>query len=148
MERLNELVNSKHFSNVRYNYTASNAQVILEHLYPDNFEEGEIITPIQLLSGPNQQGASISRITSVPNMIEQLRVHEQAKVNQRIQQLAQKRYDAFIETLNFIGARIPTQSMQSFSAAHVVRFIDAPTNEVYLPRIVAWLEGSDYDIDK
>jgi hypothetical protein len=38
--------------------------------------------------------------------------------------------------------------MQSFSGARVVRFIDAETNEVYLPRIVAWLEGSDYDIDK
>jgi hypothetical protein len=70
-------------------------------------------------------------------MIEQLRVHEQARVDRRTRQLAEKRYDAFIEALNFIGARIPTQSMQSFSAARVVRFIDSPTNEVYLPRIVA-----------
>lgn len=148
LERLQELTNSKHFNNVRYNYTESNAQLLLEHLYPDNFEEGQIIAPIQLLKGVREQGASITRLDSIPAMIDKLRVNEQVLVEQRIQRLAEKKYDAFVETLNFIGARIPTQSMQSFSAAKVVRFIDAPTNEVYLPRIVSWLEGSDYDIDK
>ena len=148
IDRLRELINSKYFNNVRYNYTVDNAQIILENVYAEHFVDEELVEPIQLLKRPGEQGASISRTDSIPNMISELRANEQAQSELRVNQLAQKRYDAFIETLNFIGARIPTQSMQSFSGARVVRFIDAPTNEVYLPRIIAWLEGSDYDVDK
>lgn len=148
MDRLRELINSKYFNNIRYNYTLSNWQTILKNVYSDYFEDDQIINPIPLYAADRTR-FSISRLDLDPETtVQQLRTNEIVQSEIRLDQLAQKRYDAFIETLNFIGARIPTQSMQSFSGARVVRFIDAETNEVYLPRIVAWLEGSDYDIDK
>jgi hypothetical protein len=68
--------------------------------------------------------------------------YEHAKIN------AHNTYLSFNESLNFIGARIPTQSMQSFSAAQCKIFADTTTNESYLPKTLTWIEGSDYDIDK
>ena len=61
---------------------------------------------------------------------------------------AANKYKSFQESLKFIGARIPTQSMQSFSNARVKLFVDTLTNDCYMPRVITWLEGSDFDIDK
>lgn len=56
--------------------------------------------------------------------------------------------DAFKKSLNFIGTRIPCQSMQSFAPMQVVTFSDSDLNEVFVPTNIMWLEGSDLDIDK
>lgn len=50
--------------------------------------------------------------------------------------------------MNFIGTRIPCQSMQSFAPMRVVAFSDSELNEVFVPTNIMWLEGSDLDIDK
>lgn len=64
------------------------------------------------------------------------------------QKLAEQRFEAFKQSLNLVGARIPTQAMQSFMPLKVIAFTDDLTNVVYVPRMQTWLEGSDYDIDK
>lgn len=55
---------------------------------------------------------------------------------------------SFIVQLNYIGARIPAQSMQSFMDLEVIDFIDSDINQVYVPRQLTWFQGSDFDIDK
>lgn len=62
--------------------------------------------------------------------------------------LAKNRYEAFLRGLQFIGARIPTQAMQSFMPFEVICFIDDDQNKVYVPKANTHIEGSDYDIDK
>ena len=57
-------------------------------------------------------------------------------------------YDSFQKALNIVGARIPTQAMQSFMPMRVVAFTDVETNAVYVPAAQTSLQGSDYDIDK
>ena len=58
------------------------------------------------------------------------------------------KYNACIAQGDYVIARIPTQAMQSFMDVHVVQYVDSESNEIYVPAQLAWLEGSDYDIDK
>ena len=55
------------------------------------------------------------------------------KLNRRIKYIATKRYEAFNKSLEFVGTRIPCQSMQSFAPMRVVAFADTDINEVYIP---------------
>ena len=48
--------------------------------------------------------------------------------------------------LNFIVARIPAQSMQSFMNMTVRGFINTDSNVVYVPKEQLVLQGSDYKI--
>ena len=59
-----------------------------------------------------------------------------------LKKLAKQRYESFLLQLQYIGARIPTQSMQSFMDLEVVGFTDDDINSVYVPRQLTWLEGS------
>ena len=61
---------------------------------------------------------------------------------------ANKKFVSFQQALDFIVARIPAQSMQSYMNMRIVGFIDAPTNIVYVPAMQLYLQGSDFDIDK
>lgn len=73
---------------------------------------------------------------------------EEARVDHMFETLAKNRYDAFIRGIQFIGARIPTQAMQSFMPFEVICFIDDDQNKAYVPKANTHIEGSDYDIDK
>lgn len=61
---------------------------------------------------------------------------------------AKDMYESFKQSLLYVGARIPTQAMQSFMPMEVVAFTDSDINLIYVPKMQTYLEGSDYDIDK
>lgn len=65
-----------------------------------------------------------------------------------IENKAKDMYDSFKQSLYYVGARIPTQAMQSFMPMEVVAFTESDINLVYVPKMQTYLEGSDYDIDK
>ena len=73
---------------------------------------------------------------------------EEARVDHLFDILAKNRYEAFIRGIQFIGARIPTQAMQSFMPFEVICFLDDDQNKAYVPKANTHIEGSDYDIDK
>ena len=56
-----------------------------------------------------------------------------------------KEYEAFEKSLLHVGTRIPSQSMQSFAPMEIVMFTDSEVNDVYVAKVVTWMEGSDYD---
>ena len=66
-------------------------------------------------------------------------------MNRRIKNIAKNKYDAFVKSLEFVGTRIPCQSMQSFAPMRVIAFADTDINECYIPSHISWVEGSDYD---
>lgn len=70
---------------------------------------------------------------------------EEARVDHMFETLAKNRYDAFIRGIQFIGARIPTQAMQSFMPFEVICFLDDDQNKAYVPKANTHIEGSDYD---
>lgn len=78
----------------------------------------------------------------------QLNTYLESTFEEQQTKLAEQRFEAFKQSLYLVGARIPTQAMQSFMPLKVVAFTDDLTNVVYVPRMQTWLEGSDYDIDK
>jgi hypothetical protein len=80
--------------------------------------------------------------------LDDLRIDEELRLQQRIKRQAKDMYDSFKTQLNYIGARIPTQAMQSFMAMNLIAVTNAKKNVVYVPKSQTYLEGSDYDIDK
>lgn len=69
-------------------------------------------------------------------------------INEIADELAQKMSISFNQALNFIVARIPAQSMQSFMNMRIAGFIESDTNITYVPIEQLVYQGSDYDIDK
>ena len=62
--------------------------------------------------------------------------------------LAQDRYSSWQQSLYFTAARIPAQTLQSFMQMEAVAYSGNSRNLVYVSHWQAWLQGSDYDIDK
>lgn len=62
--------------------------------------------------------------------------------------LANQRYSSWEQSLYFTAARIPAQTLQSFMQMRVVAYSGNSLNKVYVSHWQAWLQGSDYDIDK
>lgn len=85
---------------------------------------------------------------STPEGIKSLLEEEKTLKNRHLGHIAFSRKKSFEKSLNFIGTRIPCQSMQSFAPMRVAAFSNSTTNEVFVPTNIMWLEGSDLDIDK
>lgn len=66
----------------------------------------------------------------------------------RLAKLAETKFEAFQEALKFVGARIPTQAMQSFIPANVIAVTDSRLNATYFPVSGMLIEGADLDGDK
>ena len=65
-----------------------------------------------------------------------------------IERQSKKLTTSFIQGLEYVGIRIPAQSMQSFMNLKVVAFTPEETNVVYIPSEIILYQGSDFDIDK
>ena len=71
------------------------------------------------------------------------------KSEEFIKTQAQKMWVSFNNAAkNFISARIPSQSQQSFMNMKIVGFTNTSTNIVYVCGEQLWYQGSDFDIDK
>ena len=62
--------------------------------------------------------------------------------------LAINRYNSWELSLYSTAARIPAQTLQSFMQMKTVGYSGNSQNIVYVSHWQAWLQGSDYDIDK
>ena len=68
--------------------------------------------------------------------------------DRNIQRKAERMFKSFKQSLLYVGARIPTQAMQSFMPMETIAWVNTDKNVVYVPAMQTYLEGSDYDIDK
>ena len=68
--------------------------------------------------------------------------------NKYYDKLAQERYSSWEQSLYFTAARIPAQTLQSFMQMEAIAYSGNSRNIVYVSHWQAWLQGSDYDIDK
>lgn len=76
--------------------------------------------------------------------IDAFRDSEIYRIGQMLTEQAGDMYESFQKQLYYVGARIPTQAMQSFMPMRVVGWINTKTNIVYVPAAQTWLQGSDY----
>lgn len=73
---------------------------------------------------------------------------KETKMDRMFHRLAREKRTSFLKSLEFIAARIPAQSMQSFMPMKVVAFSESEKNIAYVSHWQIWLQGSDFDIDK
>ena len=164
-DRLKELNRTEWFNTIRLNYNTHNWKKLLIAQNPDIFEKSGNLKQEQTLELTLPDTLDINgQLTLTPGgkylidknlndldsnlLVNILRENEDDRYFNYVENLAQRKYQSFLNQLNYIAARIPTQSMQSFMPLEVVAFTDSTTNDVYVPRSLTWLEGADYDIDK
>ena len=164
LEQLKELLDSDLFNRVEYNYNTNNLNDILQYRGYVN-EEGLVKKAIKFHQASNRPspvetdrfrlryivgkqidiGTDITTL-DVDTLIDDLNQEVVYESDRDIKQIAYNRFNAFKRQLEVIGARIPTQSMQSYMGLKVVAFTNSIYNEVYIPAAMAWLEGSDYGL--
>lgn len=64
-----------------------------------------------------------------------------------LKHLSNQTRTSFLQHLNVLAARIPSQSMQSFMPMKIVAFTESDTNVAYVSTLQLLLQGSDFDID-
>ena len=62
--------------------------------------------------------------------------------------ISKKQYHSFILSLEYVCARIPSQSNQFATPCRIVSFINSPYNYIGVNVYLTYEQGSDYDIDK
>lgn len=65
-----------------------------------------------------------------------------------LNQLSKKMYASWEKSHEFVAARIPSQSMQSFMEMKNIAYLKTRSNDAYVSIWQIWLQGSDFDIDK
>lgn len=164
IEQLQELLDSDLFNRVEYNYNSNNLNEILKYRGYIN-DEGLVTKEIKFHQAANrlspvetdrfrlryivgkqiEVGTDITKL-DIESLIEDLNQEVEYEKDRDIKQIAYNRFNAFKKQLEVIGARIPTQSMQSYMGLKIVALTNSIYNEVYIPAAMAWLEGSNKKI--
>lgn len=155
LERLNEIINTSHWNNVIRNYTAENFLYMYQHKLNNDWSEENLektnqkITRLYYLNNGKISYYDLLNADMIESptddLLKMLNDDDLIKLNKRLKYISKKKYEAFKKSLEFVGTRIPCQSMQSFSPMRIVAFADTDINECYIPSHVNWIEGSDYD---
>ena len=160
-DRLKQLNRTEWFNTIRLNYNTHNWKKLLIAQNPDIFDKTGKVKSGESLELDLPDTLDINgQLTLTPGgkylidkdlnnldpslLVNILRENEDDRYFDYVENLAKRKYQSFLNQLNYIAARIPTQSMQSFMPLEVVAFTDSDTNDVYVPRSLTYLEGADY----
>ena len=158
-DRLKELNRTEWFNTIRLNYNTHNWKKLLIAQNPDVFDKQGNINQGESLELNLPDTLNINgELTLTPGgkylidknlnqlnpnlLLKILQENEDDRYFDYVENLSKRKYQSFLNQLNYIAARIPTQSMQSFMPLEVVAFTDSDTNDVYVPRSLTWLEGA------
>lgn len=111
-----------------------------------NYSDDKLNNLWNILSGIKDVKKFFGSKDNIRNMSEQS-ITVTDEENKRLIKHAKKMYISFKQSLKFLAARIPSQSMQSFMAMKCVGFDNLGINNVYVNPYQIWLQGSDFDID-
>ena len=131
------------FNSSEYNYTKDNYLWQMQ----ERFGNTNIKWKGKLVNVSSEEEMKNARI-NINDVLERLDYNQSENFINRIKEIANNKFNSFKKSLQFVGTRIPCQSQQSFAAMETVIFTDDDVNRVYLPAMITWLQGSDYDIDK
>lgn len=80
--------------------------------------------------------------------IDKLVANEKERQEKRLEQLAKQKFASWEAYKKGVATRIPAQSMQSFTPVEIVGFTNDDVTNAYVSTMLAFLQGSDFDIDK
>ena len=123
-----------------------NSGLVEQHKY--NLNKNNIKSILKLYDPNGERYKNLAETKGLDAVYDNLSQHLSSEFIVESNRLAQRRAESFKESLRVVGARIPTQAMQSFMPMRVVGLTDSLTNDIYVPRQQLWLQGSDLDIDK
>ena len=92
----------------------------------------------------NQKNIGIFELPEGINSVDQATKYESDRLEQTIIEQGKLRYQSFLQSLNMLGTRIPSSSMQSFSVMKVVAQTNSGLNDVYVPSAINLISGSDF----
>lgn len=144
IDRLGELRKSELFNCYQYNYTNYNSNILFKHQYNYNLINNIPIKLHTIDELGNSQVATFNITENLSINPDSLNQNELYNFNERLWKIAQNQFEAFNKQLLYIGARIPTQSMQSFMPMELIAFTDSEVNDIAVPKVQTWLQGSDY----
>lgn len=156
LSEVDEMLESGVYDSIRYNYTVSNQKDLFKYQFRDKIDGGYLTEPIYLRrdeniirsfkpgteSNPVHIDSFFNETINLEALARQLNTNEENEHNERVDSISRQKYAAFEKQLYCVGARIPTQSMQSYMAMEIVAFTDSDVNEVYVPAAQTWLQGS------
>ena len=145
LNEIDEILESSLYSSVRFNYRQNNQYPLMQYQFKDNINGDTVIKPITLYNGPEklltiEKGTELREYLKQRNyfnedITNELRNNDKSDVDWKIQNEANQKFAAFQKQLQYVGARIPTQSMQSFMGLQLVGFSNSDVNEVYVPAV-------------
>ena len=147
--RLNNLLKKKMFDHVIYNMsTKTNLKQFLPLFYSKHIENGIVKVPIRIGNKIIYKDTRLDK-NNIPSdvlndIIEIFNKTQEDKFNSKLKDLAKQRAIAFKRLLTCIGTRIPSQALSSVAKCNIVGFTGSSSNDVYLPRVLTWVAGSDY----
>lgn len=139
IEEYNKLLNSGIFDDFQsYNYQENNLSVLRKIRFHGK-DEGRLWMKINKNGLERIVKPRLNNIT-----LKSLKEDENIRCSKYIEKKAKDLYEAYRNGRYFVGARIPTQAMQSFMPMECIAWADTDENIVYVPAMQTYLEGSDY----
>lgn len=142
--KLAQVNNYKVYSRDAFNHIKSASSYFLGNQLIDQNVKDLLQTQLDSITTTNQQKSKDELVT--------LSKENKAKYKELLEAFlrreAHKRYVSFLDSQNFIAARIPAQSLQSFMTMKNIAWTENSKNISYVSHFQTYLQGSDYDIDK
>ena len=142
--KLAQVNNYKVYSGDAFNHIKSASSFFLGNQLIDQDVKDLLQTQLDSITTTNQQKSKDELVA--------LSKENKAKYKELLEAFlrreAHKRYVSFLDSQNFIAARIPAQSLQSFMTMKNIAWTENSKNISYVSHFQTYLQGSDYDIDK
>ena len=143
-----ELVYNDSIIDRRLNYNSDNFGNLMSWLYGKDGIARFKGTSYEVIEKPDGNlDVRVPQDISVERLIQLLNIDESKRINRRINKLAENRYKSAMMLFQAIMDRIPSQSLQSCAAIDIVMLLDTFDNVANISHMLAWLQGSDFDID-
>lgn len=142
--KLAQVNNSKVYSGDAFNHIKSASSFFLGNQLIDQDVKDLLQAQLDSITITNQQKSKDELIA----LSKENKATYKELLEAFLRKEAHKRYISFLDSQNFIAARIPAQSLQSFMTMKNIAWTENSKNISYVSHFQTYLQGSDYDIDK
>lgn len=142
--KLAQVNNSKVYSGDAFNHIKSASSYFLGNQLINQDVKDLLQAQLDGITTTNQQ-KSKDELTALSK---ENKAKYEGLLKEFLKKEAHKRYISFLDSQNFIAARIPAQSLQSFMTMKNIAWTENSKNISYVSHFQTYLQGSDYDIDK
>lgn len=138
--KLAQVNNYKVYSGDAFNHIKSASSFFLGNQLIDQDVKDLLQTQLDSITTTNQQKSKDELVA----LSKENKVKYKELLEAFLRKEAHKRYISFLDSQNFIAARIPAQSLQSFMTMKNIAWTENSKNISYVSHFQTYLQGSDY----